>query len=76
MFTGATMQEIERQVKGYISLKTALSFLTGGIVAVILLILQVGTPYTLLTRSLAPCPGVLAPCSVPRTSASTTCQLN
>lgn len=41
MFTGATMGEIEKQVKGYISLKTALSFLTGMIVAIILLLLQV-----------------------------------
>jgi len=36
-----TLQEIENQAKNYISLKTILSFVTGLIVAVILLILQV-----------------------------------
>jgi AI-2 transport protein TqsA len=41
MFTGSTMSEIEKQVKGYISLKTALSFLTGLVVALILVALQV-----------------------------------
>ena len=33
--------EIETQVMGYLSLKTALSFMTGAVVAIILLILQV-----------------------------------
>jgi len=35
------MMEIETQVMGYLSLKTALSFMTGAVVAIILLILQV-----------------------------------
>lgn len=41
MFTGETMSEIEKQITGYISLKTALSFLTGAVVAVILVLLRV-----------------------------------
>lgn len=41
MFTGQTMCEIEKQVTGYISLKTGLSFLTGAVVAVILVLLGV-----------------------------------
>eukprot|EP01043_Picozoa_sp_COSAG02_P007815 COSAG02_NODE_240_length_27672_cov_67.291445_22_plen_239_part_00 len=41
MFSGQTMSEIEKQVTGYISLKTALSVLTGAVVAVILVLLRV-----------------------------------
>jgi AI-2 transport protein TqsA len=41
MFSGQTMSEIEKQVTGYISLKTALSLLTGAVVAVILVLLRV-----------------------------------